>query len=124
MSLKHFAEVKRLAPLDASSYAATGLIELHQGKLENAITSLHHVRKLTIVLDLCLDTNSSQALALAPGDTLAGDLLTKALNEAAQVNHNIGPPEEEVDLLVDQLLYANESKFDNDTEEEEDMDYE
>lgn len=43
-ALEHFAEVKRLAPMEATPYTATGLIELHQGKIENAIVSLHQVR--------------------------------------------------------------------------------
>lgn len=42
-SLEHFEEVKRLSPMDAASYSAIGLIQMHQGKIEGAITNLHRV---------------------------------------------------------------------------------
>lgn len=63
-----------------------------------------------------------QALALAPGDTLAEDLLTKALSEAAASSLELGPSEEDIDLRIDGMLEAN-GLIGEWNSDEEDMDY-
>lgn len=107
-ALHHFAQVKRLTPHEATAYAAIGLIELHQGKIESSIASLHQVYSpLHSFLDR-IDADYIQALALSPGDTLANDLLAKALAEAALLDlSNDHISEEDLDLHIDHLLEAN-----------------
>ncbi|ORY74829.1 anaphase control protein cut9 [Protomyces lactucae-debilis] len=77
----------RLAPHDAAPYSACGLMFMHLGQLDEAISNLH------------------EALALSPSEPLATDLLTKALEEAAsQAFLPHGMDDHQVDSEVDHLL--------------------
>lgn len=43
-ALEQFREVQKLAPLDGAPHAANGLIYLYQGRVHEAVESLHRVR--------------------------------------------------------------------------------
>ncbi|CAH0059029.1 unnamed protein product, partial [Clonostachys solani] len=79
-ALAHFDEVLRLGGKDAAIFSAKGLILMEQNKPEEAVVVLH------------------EALAINPQDSIATELLNKALDETAVMD---GIAEDEAEDLAD-----------------------
>ncbi|CAG9954193.1 unnamed protein product [Clonostachys rosea f. rosea IK726] len=89
-ALAHFDEVLRLGGKDAAIFSAKGLILMEQNKPEEAVVVLH------------------EALAINPQDSIATELLNKALDETAVMD---GIAEDEAEDLADFEQILDEKKI-------------
>ncbi|ODA81227.1 hypothetical protein RJ55_04191 [Drechmeria coniospora] len=90
-ALAEFDEVLRLGGKDASIFSAKGLILMEQNRPEEAVAVLH------------------QALAINPQDSIATELLNKALEETVLVD---GAAEDEADDLAEFEQHLEQRKVD------------
>lgn len=90
-ALKVFDEVLRLGGKDAAIFSSKGLILMEQNRPEEAVAVLH------------------QALAISPQDSIATELLNKALEETALAD---GDAEEDAEDLAEFELHLDQRKLD------------